>query len=83
VLHSILHALLHYTGGDNGSGPWYLELSGSVGDIPLFAAAIVLIRKHNCHVKGCTSIITHTDPEVHAPACKRHHSLRHKRGVPQ
>jgi hypothetical protein len=40
----------------------------------------VLARKHNCHVKGCKSVLTSNDPEVHAPACRRHHSHRAKHG---
>jgi hypothetical protein len=82
-MHVFLHALLHYTGGANGSGSWYLELSGIVGDIallPLVAGVWVFLRKHNCHVDGCKSLITSIDPNCHAPACRRHHSLRHLHG---
>lgn len=72
------HGILHFTGGDNGSGPWYLELSGFVGDVlavvPWIAAFWLFLRHHNCHVDGCVSVRTSTDPAVHAPACRRHHS---------
>ncbi len=79
----MLHWLLHVTGGDNGSGPFYLEWSGFLPDLTmlsLLGAALHHIGRHNCHVKGCLSIFTHLDPKVHAPACRRHHSYRHLRG---
>jgi hypothetical protein len=69
-------------------GPGYNFWSGIAGSFAtnwinpsLLLAAFVLLRHHNCHVKGCKSVITHTDPFVHAPACRRHHSLRHLHGV--
>lgn len=74
------HFFLHYAGLDNASGAWYLWWSGIFGDVTVFAAVLVIAKKHNCHVKGCKSIITHNDPDVHAPACRRHHSYRGLRG---
>jgi hypothetical protein len=57
MLQPFWHWLAHVTGGDNGGGAWYLELSGFAGDITLFASmftiAYALLRKHNCHTKGC------------------------------
>jgi hypothetical protein len=76
----LLHALLHYAGLTNASGAWYLFWSGIFGDATIFAGVTVLARKHNCHVKGCKSVLTSNDPEVHAPACRRHHSHRAKHG---
>lgn len=73
------HWLLHYTGGDNGSGPWYLELSGFVGDLVFVGAGWGIVRKHNCHVKGCWRL-GHPDPDHGWPACRRHHSQAHKLG---
>lgn len=82
--HAIAHAFLHYTGSDNPSGPWYGFFSGfgsDLGEITLFGGVIVLLRKHNCHVDGCKSVITSNDPSVHAPACHKHHSFKHKHGI--
>lgn len=80
-----MHWLLHITGGDNGGGAWYLEWSGFIALVfevlPIWAALIVLLRKHTCHVDGCHRFITHLDPEVHAPACGLHHSHRGLRGT--
>ncbi len=77
--------ILHFTGGDNGSGAWYLELSGFVGDLlavlPWMLAFWLALRHHNCHVDGCKSVHTSIDPEVHAPACRRHHSHGHLHGT--
>jgi hypothetical protein len=79
--------IVHVTGGDNGGGVWYLELSGFVGDVltvvPWFVAFWLVLRHHNCHVDGCRSVWTSTDPAVHAPACRRHHSLGHLHGETQ
>lgn len=66
----------------HGNGYQFWSGIGSdFGEVFLVGAAWTLIRKHNCHVKGCPSIVTHLDPHVHAPACRRHHSYRHRRGV--
>jgi hypothetical protein len=40
----------------------------------------IFLRHHNCHVKGCKSVLTSQDPAVHAPACKHHHSHGHLQG---
>lgn len=77
----MVHAILHYMGLTNASGPWYLLWSGIFGDVTIFGGALILVKRHNCHVAGCKSVITHHDPQVHAPACRRHHSMRHKRGT--
>jgi hypothetical protein len=76
----IWQTLMHYAGLTNASGPWYLFWSGIFGDATIFAGVAVLARKHNCHVKGCPSVITSNDPAVHAPACRRHHSHGHLHG---
>jgi hypothetical protein len=83
----VVHWLLHVTGGDNGSGGWYLEWSGFIAlvvtVVPIWVGIVVFIRHHNCHVDGCKSIRTSLDPKVHAPACRRHHSLGHLHGESQ
>jgi hypothetical protein len=65
----------------NGSGKPYLFWSGIFSDATIFSGVIFLLKKHNCHVTGCKSILTDNDPTVHAPACRRHHSHRDKRGI--
>lgn len=78
------HLFLHYTGVSNEQGRWYAFWSAfgsDLGELALLGMAWTLLRKHNCHVKGCWSVVTHHDPDVQAPACRRHHSHRHKRGV--
>lgn len=78
MIAGIGHSLLHYTGGDDGNSPWYLEPSGFVSLVftlvPLWVGVIVFLRHHNCHVDGCRSVRTSLDPAVHAPACRTHHS---------
>jgi len=74
--------ILHYTGCDNLSGPWYGFWSGfgsDLGELLLLGGLVTLVRHHNCHVKGCWKI-GHIDPAVHAPACGSHHSHRSLRG---
>ena len=80
--HLIAHWFLHYTGADNPSGPWYGFWSGfgsDFGEVTIFGGLGLMWKHHNCHVKGCPRL-GHIDPAVHAPACRKHHSLRHKRG---
>ena len=76
----IWHWFLHHLGLDSASGAWYLFWSGIFGDATIFGGVLILLRKHNCHVDGCKSILTSNDPAVHAPACRRHHSLGHLHG---
>ena len=58
----------------------YLFWSGigsDIGEITLLGAIIAAYRHKNCNVKGCWRI-GHIDPEHGHPACRKHHSLRHK-----
>jgi hypothetical protein len=87
MFHELAHWFMHFTGSDNVSGPFYGFWSGFGSDLgeyviatSIFSGLIFGVRKHNCHVKGCKSVITSNDPEVHAPACRKHHSIRHKHG---
>jgi hypothetical protein len=75
------HWFEHVYGGDNGSGPWYLWWSGFFSDVTIFTGVYVVVRSHNCHVKGCRSFRTHPDPAVGgARACTPHHSKGHLHG---
>ena len=66
------------------SGDGYQFWSGIAGSfltsIPgWFIAITLMLRQHNCHVKGCWRR-GHIDPAVHHPACKNHHSHGHLLG---
>lgn len=70
-----MRVLLHVLGVDNVSGYWYAFWSGFAGDIALLATPIVLLRKHNCHVRPCWRIGRH--PVEGVPGrftCRRHSS---------
>lgn len=61
----------HILGLDDASGPWYLLWSGIFGDVSLFGAALVLVRKHQCHVRWCWRIGRH--PAGSFVVCRVHH----------
>lgn len=72
------HWLAHWLGVDSASGPVYLGLSGFVGDLGLFAAAIAITfhavascRHKNCEVHRCPRIVRHTTAASHR-VCRRH-----------
>ena len=54
-------------------GRGYQFWSGIGAGSPLLATAIIMLRKHNCHVRHCWRIQWHVDHHGH-PVCKRHHS---------
>lgn len=70
------------------NGPGYNFWSGIAGSFvsswlpnpSVLLVGFLWLRHHNCHVDGCKSVRTSIDPLVHAPACRRHHSLRHLHG---
>lgn len=91
--HGIIWLILYYTGGTwDGAipSPWYNELSGSVSDLGLFAAAFALAfhsihnyRLNKCKTKGCFRIGHHdfVDPTdgVTRKLCYKHHpDVMHK-----
>lgn len=63
----------HILGLDDASGPWYLFWSGICGDLSLFGAALVIVRKHNCHVKSCPRIGRHPVEGTTYVVCRHHH----------
>lgn len=69
----MFHFLLHITGGDNGSGPFYLELSGFVGLLGFVGAFITYYKKHNCHQHRCWRIGRHAVAGGSLITCKKHH----------
>ena len=73
-MHDIFWWFLHLTGADNLSGPYYGEWSGflsDLGEIALIGAAWSIIRKHNCHVKGCWKLSRHQVGDY--AVCSKHH----------
>lgn len=67
----MLHFLLHITGGDNGSGPFYLELSGFLGLVLGCGFVITWFKNSRCHVDGCNKHGKY--PFQHYKLCKNHH----------
>lgn len=63
--------LAHWLGLSNASGAPYLFWSGCFADVTIFAAAIGLYRKNNCHHTRCWRI-GHFDAG-HFKVCKVHH----------
>lgn len=80
ILAASLHYLLHWP--MNGG---YNFVSGPLADITIATSAGTFVwlhvKRHNCHVDGCRSVLTSTDPAVHAPACRTHHSHGHLHGT--
>jgi hypothetical protein len=61
----------HVLGLDNASGPWYLFWSGFGADLGLIGGALLLFRRHNCHVKWCPLVGRHKVGEF--VVCALHH----------
>lgn len=80
----IMSLLLHWTGGDNGSSPQYLELSGFLSIIipPLLTVlglAFTYWLHTRCHVAGC---LHHGKHEFqHYKLCRRHHPCVPQGGI--
>ena len=66
----MIHGLAYWLGLTNASGPVYLFWSGFFGDVTILAAAVVFIRHHNCHTKGCWRLGHFHQGSV---KCRRHH----------
>lgn len=65
--------LSHVLGLDDLSGRWYGFWSGFGSDLGMFAAAGALLRKHNCHVRGCWRIGKHPVGDGTLIVCRKHH----------
>jgi hypothetical protein len=71
-----MHALSHFFGFDNLSGPFYGFWSGAgsdIGELALVGAVLGMIRVHNCHVKGCFRIGHHPVDGTPYKVCRVHH----------
>jgi hypothetical protein len=51
----------------------YNFISGPLADITLFGGAYAILRRHNCHVKGCWRVGRHKVPGTEYIVCRRHH----------
>lgn len=65
--------LLHVGGIDDPTSNWYAFWSGLAGDLPEFAAAILLGRRFNCHARGCWRLGIHRVAGTHYVTCRQHH----------
>lgn len=69
--------IAHILGIDNVSGYWYAWWSGFAGDLSILATPIVLLRKHNCHVRGCPRVGRHPVTGTGWTVCRKHHPEDH------
>lgn len=65
----------------NGYNSWSGILGSFLFSLPGWVFGLIMWLRHkNCHVKGCKSFHTQSDPDHGWPACIRHHSQKHKLG---
>jgi hypothetical protein len=72
---ALQHWLAVHTGTVNESGPYYGFWSGFGSDLSEFAlvgALAGLLRKHNCHVRGCPRIGRHHVEGTQYVVCGHH-----------
>jgi hypothetical protein len=66
-----------FLGVKNEASRWYAFESGSgaiiLGDLPLIAGLIVLIRHHNCEIPGCLRFQLKRPTAAGHLLCRRHH----------
>lgn len=67
-----MHETARLMGLTDASGGWYLFWSGIFGDAGLLAGSLVLLRKHNCHERGCWRLARHPNTETGAITCHKH-----------
>lgn len=65
--------LAHILGIDNVSGYWYGFWSGFGSDI----GELAIVRRHNCHVKGCPRVGRHPIAGTTWTVCRKHHPDEH------
>ncbi len=68
-----MYWLVHLLGLDDASGRWYLWWSGPGPDVPLLGAAAAILRRHNCHTRGCWRIGRFPVDGSSWTVCGRHH----------
>lgn len=64
--------LLHVLGVDDLSGRWYGWWSGAGSDLGELGIVLAIVRRHNCHVRGCWRIGRHPLAETEWLVCRRH-----------
>jgi len=69
--------LAHVLGIDNLSGRWYGFWSGFFGDVSILSMPLILLRRHNCHVKGCPRLGRHPVEGKPWTVCRKHHPDDH------
>ena len=70
------HLAFFWPWGDSNSNRWTTLLGGwpqTLEGIGALAAGYALLRKHNCHVKGCWRIGRHPVDGTHFITCLHHH----------
>jgi hypothetical protein len=71
------NGLLTFLGVSNEAGRWYAFDSGSgaviLGDLPLLGGLILLIRHHNCEIRGCPRIQLKRPTAAGHLLCRKHH----------
>jgi hypothetical protein len=73
--------LLHFLGVDTETGHAYAWWSGAgsdIGELAIIGGLAAMLRKHQCHQKGCIRIGRHTVDGT--PWCNRHHQAQRDGG---
>lgn len=71
---SLWHWIEVHTGTVNEGGPYYGFFSGfgsDIGELAIIGGVITVVRRHNCHQKGCWRLGVHTTGKGHL-LCKKH-----------
>jgi len=48
-------------------------IGSDFSEVAILSGFYLLLRKHNCHVKGCWRMQWHEHPDNGHPVCKHHH----------
>jgi hypothetical protein len=51
----------------------YNFISGPLADITLIGGGYAIVRRHNCHAKGCWRLGRHAVPGTDYIVCRKHH----------
>lgn len=51
----------------------YNIISGPLADLALLGGAYAILRRHNCHAKGCWRLARHPVPGTSYIVCRKHH----------
>ncbi|HEX3706901.1 MAG TPA: hypothetical protein VHV76_09755 [Mycobacteriales bacterium] len=71
------NGLLTFLGVSNEAGRWYAFDSGSgaviLGDLPLLGGLVLIVRHHNCEIRGCPRIQIKRPTAAGHLLCRKHH----------